>query len=75
MPGTRVITLQMNQDRVEAFKDKRVRQAFDYAINNAGIVDRIMRGFATTAGQASPEGIWAMTPHLPRASIWKKPRN
>ncbi len=56
MPGTRVITLQMNQDRVEAFKDKRVRQAFDYAINNAGIVDRIMRGFATTAGQASPEG-------------------
>ncbi|MDC0739512.1 ABC transporter substrate-binding protein [Cognatishimia sp. SS12] len=56
MPGTRIITFQMNQDRVEAFKDARVRQAIDYAVNNAGIVDRIMRGFGTVAAQASPEG-------------------
>ncbi len=56
MPGTRIITFQMNQNRVEAFKDKRVRQAIDYAINNVGIVDRIMRGFGTPGGQASPSG-------------------
>lgn len=56
MPGTRIITFQMNQERVEAFKDARVRQAIDYAINNSGIVDRIMRGFGTVAGQASPAG-------------------
>ncbi len=56
MPGTRIITFQMNQNRVEAFKDARVRQAIDYAVNNAGIVDRIMRGFGTVAGQASPAG-------------------
>jgi len=56
MPGTRVITVQLNQNRVEAFKDARVRLAIDYAVNNAGIVDRIMRGFATTAAQASPAG-------------------
>lgn len=56
MPGTRIITVQLNQNRVEAFKDARVRLAIDYAVNNAGIVDRIMRGFATTAGQASPAG-------------------
>ncbi|MFW2543121.1 ABC transporter substrate-binding protein [Primorskyibacter sp. 2E107] len=56
MPGTRIITFQMNQDRVEAFKDPKVRQAVDYAVNNAGIVDRIMRGFGTVAAQASPEG-------------------
>lgn len=56
MPGTRIITFQMNQDRVEAFKDARVRQAIDYAVNNAGIVDRIMRGFGTVGAQASPAG-------------------
>lgn len=56
MPGTRIITFQLNQERVEAFKDTRVRLAIDYAVNNAGIVDRIMRGFGTVAGQASPAG-------------------
>jgi len=56
MPGTRIITFQMNQDRVEAFKDARVRMAIDYAVNNAGIVDRIMRGFGTVGAQASPAG-------------------
>lgn len=56
MPGTRIITFQMNQGRVEAFKDARVRMAIDYAVNNAGIVDRIMRGFGTVGAQASPAG-------------------
>ena len=56
MPGTRIITFQLNQERVEAFQDARVRLAIDYAVNNAGIVDRIMRGFGTVAGQASPAG-------------------
>ncbi|MBP0482204.1 ABC transporter substrate-binding protein [Sagittula salina] len=56
MPGTRVITFQMNEDRVEAFKDPKVRQAIDFAVNNTGIVDRIMRGFGTVAAQASPAG-------------------
>lgn len=56
MPGTRIITFQMNQERVEAFKDPKVRLAIDYAVNNAGIVDRIMRGFGTVGAQASPAG-------------------
>ncbi|MGY0216036.1 ABC transporter substrate-binding protein [Endozoicomonadaceae bacterium StTr2] len=56
LPGTRIIQLQLNQNRVEAFKDKRVRQAVAYAINNEAIVKRIMRGFATAAGQQGPEG-------------------
>ncbi|KGB82562.1 MAG: ABC transporter substrate-binding protein [Pseudomonadota bacterium] len=56
MSGTRIITFQMNQERVEAFKDPKVRLAIDYAVNNAGIVDRIMKGFGTVAAQASPEG-------------------
>ncbi|WP_188750107.1 ABC transporter substrate-binding protein [Marinobacterium zhoushanense] len=56
MSGTRIITFQLNQNRVEAFKDQRVRQAVVYAINQQGIVDKIMKGFATPAGQLSPKG-------------------
>ncbi|MDO6728106.1 ABC transporter substrate-binding protein [Cognatishimia sp. 1_MG-2023] len=72
MPGTRIITFQMNQDRVDAFKDARVRQAIDYAVNNAGIVDRIMRGFGTVAAQASPAGYLGHDPSLtPRYDVEK----
>lgn len=53
---SRIISFQLNQERVEAFKDARVRQAINYAINNEGIVKKIMKGFATPAGQQSPEG-------------------
>jgi peptide/nickel transport system substrate-binding protein len=70
MPGTRIITLQLNQDRVEAFKDPKVRQAIVHAINNDGIVKKIMRGFATVAAQKSPEGYLGHNPALtPRYDV------
>jgi len=56
MPGTRVITFQMNQNSNPALKDARVRQAIVYAINNEGIVKKIMKGAATPAAQQSPVG-------------------
>ncbi len=56
MPSDRMITVQLNQKVVPEFKDKRVRQAVAYAINNAGIAKKIMRGFATAGAQNSPEG-------------------
>ncbi|PID45530.1 MAG: nickel/dipeptide/oligopeptide ABC transporter substrate-binding protein [Proteobacteria bacterium] len=56
MGGTRVITLQLNQKRVEAFKNPKVRLAINYAINQKGIVKKIMKGFATPAAQFSPKG-------------------
>ncbi|WP_394249493.1 ABC transporter substrate-binding protein [Vibrio profundi] len=56
LPGTRIITFQMNQSSNEALKDVRVRQAIVHAINNEGIVKKIMKGFATPAGQQSPTG-------------------
>lgn len=56
MGGTRIITFQLNQERVAQFKDKRVRQAIVHAINNEGIVEKIMKGFATAAGQQGPKG-------------------
>ena len=56
MSGTRIITFQMNQQRRPEFADPRVRQAVVYAVNNQGIVEKIMKGFATPAAQQSPKG-------------------
>ena len=56
MSGTRIITLRMNQQRNEALANVKVRQAIVYAINNEGIVEKIMKGFGTAAGQQSPRG-------------------
>ncbi|MGP9798046.1 ABC transporter substrate-binding protein [Halomonas sp. 86] len=64
VPGTRIIGFQLNEEQVEAFKDVRVRQAVDLAINQEGIADRLMRGFATPAGQFSPEGYSGYNPDL-----------
>ena len=52
----RIITFQLNQSTNPALKNKKVRQAIDYAVNNPGIVKKIMRGLATTAAQQSPKG-------------------
>jgi peptide/nickel transport system substrate-binding protein len=56
MSGTRIILLDLNQKRVEAFKNRKVRQAINYVINQEGIAAKIMKGFATPAAQLSPEG-------------------
>lgn len=56
MGGTRIITFQMNQERRDELKDVRVRQAIVHAVNNEGIVAKIMKGFATAAAQQGPEG-------------------
>jgi peptide/nickel transport system substrate-binding protein len=70
--GTRIIEFQMNQSSNPALKDKRVRQAIAYAINNKGIVKKIMKGFATTASQQSPEGYAGHNPDLkPRYDLRK----
>ncbi|MCE0493706.1 ABC transporter substrate-binding protein [Vibrio salinus] len=72
LPGTRVITFQLNQDSNPALKDVRVRQAIVYAINNKGIVKKIMKGFATAAGQQSPQGYAGYNPKLvPRYDLKK----
>jgi len=72
MTGTRIITLQMNQTRNEALADPKVRQAIAYAINNEGIVEKIMKGFGTVAAQQSPEGYVGHNPDLtPRFDVAK----
>lgn len=72
MSGGRVITFQLNQERRPEFKDVRVRQAIAYAVNNAGIVKKIMKGTATTAGQQGPEGYVGYKENLtPRYDVAK----
>jgi len=72
MSGTRIILFHMNQERVEAFRDPRVRQAIAYAINQEGIAAKIMKGFATPAAQLSPQGYQGYNPELkPRFDVEK----
>jgi peptide/nickel transport system substrate-binding protein len=72
MSGTRIITLQLNQNRVEAFKNPKVRQAVVYAVNNAGIAQKLMKGRATVGAQNSPKGYHGHNPALtPRYDLKK----
>ncbi|PVZ68825.1 ABC transporter substrate-binding protein [Pelagibaculum spongiae] len=72
LPGTRIITFQMNQERRKELQNSKVRQAIVHAINNKGIVKKIMRGFATAAGQNSPEGYTGYNAELkPRYDLRK----
>ncbi|NRA20133.1 MAG: ABC transporter substrate-binding protein [Oceanospirillaceae bacterium] len=72
LPGTRIITFQMNQQRKVEFKDVRVRQAIVHAINNEGIVLKIMKGFATAAAQQGPIGYAGFKANLkPRYDLKK----
>ncbi len=71
-PGGRIITVQLNQKRRAEFADVRVRQAIVHAINNVGIVEKIMKGTATPAGQQSPKGYMGHNPALkPRYDLNK----
>ncbi|MBC8012657.1 MAG: ABC transporter substrate-binding protein, partial [Methyloceanibacter sp.] len=72
MPSTRVLTFELNQDRVPAFKDARVRRAIVHAVNSEGIAEKIMRGLATAAGEISPPGYAGYDPALvPRYDLAK----
>jgi len=54
--GGRIITFQMNQNRKPELANKKVRQVIVHAVNNAGIVKKIMKDKATLAAQQGPEG-------------------
>ena len=72
MSGTRILTMQLNQKRRPEFANQKVRLAMAYAYNNAGVVQKIMKGFATAAGQNSPQGYLGYNPELkPRYDLAK----
>ncbi len=53
LTGTRIVMLQMNQARRVEFQDIRVRRAMNLAVNQALIVEKILRGYGEPAGQLS----------------------
>lgn len=55
LPSTRILLLHMNQKRRVEFQDVRVRKAINLAINKPLIVEKILKGYATPAGQLSPD--------------------
>jgi len=72
MSGSRIITFQLNGDRNAALKNPKVRLAMAYAYDNNGVVEKIMKGFATAAGQMSPKGYIGYNADLaPRFDIEK----
>ena len=48
--------IEESQKTQPAIADKRLRQAVNYAVNQDGIVEKIMKAFATPAGQMRPLG-------------------
>jgi peptide/nickel transport system substrate-binding protein len=72
MSGSRIITFQLNQKRRPEFTNPKVRLAMAYAYNNEGVAEKIMKGFATPAGQNSPMGYQGHNPALkPRFDLAK----
>jgi peptide/nickel transport system substrate-binding protein len=57
VPGLNIGYMAFNMARVEAFRDKRVRQAISHAINTQAIVENIYRGQAVQASQPLPPGL------------------
>ena len=64
IPTDSIVAFQMNQEVVPEFRDRRVREAVVYAVNNAGIVMKIMRGNAVVAAQNSPPDYAGHNPGL-----------
>lgn len=72
MGGSRIITFQLNQNRRPEFKNADVRKAIVYAVNNEGIVEKIMKGEAVAAGQQGPKGFGGYIEELkPRYDLKK----
>ncbi len=53
-PGMTIGYMAFNMDRVEEFRDRRVRQAISHAIDTQAIVENIYRGLAIQASQPLP---------------------
>ncbi|MFP5239804.1 MAG: ABC transporter substrate-binding protein, partial [Acidobacteriota bacterium] len=64
LASSRVITIGFNPAASPEFKDRRVRQAFIAAINNAGIADKVMNKLTVPANQLSARGMAGFNPDL-----------
>ncbi|NLV08502.1 ABC transporter substrate-binding protein [Halomicrobium mukohataei] len=55
--GINVGYMAMNMERMEPFRDRRVRRAISLAVNTEAIVNQIYQGFATQASQPLPPDV------------------
>ena len=55
LPSTRILFLQLNQNRSPELQNTKVRQAINLAVNQEIIVDKILKGFGTAAAQLSSD--------------------
>jgi len=55
--GINVGYMAMNMERMEPFRDRRVRRAVSLAVNTEAIVNQIYQGFATQASQPLPPDV------------------
>jgi peptide/nickel transport system substrate-binding protein len=63
VPSTRVIFLTMRND-VEPFSNQTFRQALNYAVDNAGIVENVLNDFGTVSTQPTLPGFTGHNPDL-----------
>jgi len=64
-PGINVGYLAMNMARREEFRDRRVRRAFNYAIDTQALTQTIYGGLAVQANQPVPENMAGYNDDLP----------
>lgn len=62
--GARLQYFGLNMYKMDVFKDKRVRQAFNYALNKQEIVDRVLFNAVKPATGLVPQGIPEYNPKL-----------
>ncbi|WP_276299811.1 ABC transporter substrate-binding protein [Halorussus lipolyticus] len=62
--GINIGYMAFNMARVEAFRNKQVRQAISYAINTEAIVNTIFRGIAVQASQPIPSNLFGYNEEL-----------
>ena len=62
--STRILLLHMNQARRSEFRNIKVRQAINLAINQELIVEKILKGFGEAAGQLSAVDLLGHTPSI-----------
>ena len=60
-PSNRIIYIAMNNFK-KPFKDVRVRQALNYAIDKKAIVEKLLLGYAQPADSCIAKGTWGYTP-------------
>ncbi|TDO98867.1 peptide/nickel transport system substrate-binding protein [Marinomonas balearica] len=64
LQSSRITLLHMNESRNPALKDIRVRKAINLAINQRLIVEKILKGYGTAAGQLSADRFLGHDPKI-----------